>query len=78
MAELHFVGKILGLTTHSIEIDDVLVELQKTIAQDTTQNFNPHCADALEFNYSNIQLTNPIFLLGFTSNGWRYFSDKDY
>ena len=59
-----FCGKILGLTTHSIEIDDVLVELQKIIAKDTNQNFNPHCADALEFNYSELKLTNPIFFIG--------------
>jgi hypothetical protein len=59
-----FCGKILGLTTHSIEIDDILVELQKTIAKDTNQNFNPHCADALEFNYSDIKLTNPVFFIG--------------
>ena len=27
-----FCGKILGLVSHSIEIDDVLIELQKTIS----------------------------------------------
>jgi hypothetical protein len=59
-----FCGKILGLTTHSIEIDDVLVELQKTITKDTNQNFNPYCADALEFNYSELELTDPIFFIG--------------
>ena len=59
-----FCGKILGLTTHSIEIDDVLVELQKTITKDTNQNFNPYCADALEFNYSELELTNSVFFIG--------------
>ena len=34
-----FCGKILGLSTHSIEIDDGLIELQNTIAQSTNQNF---------------------------------------
>ena len=59
-----FCGKILGLTVYSIEIDDVLVELQKNIAKNTNQNFNPQCADALEFNYSKLQLTRPVFFIG--------------
>ena len=59
-----FCGKILGLIVHSIEIDDVLVELQKTIEKNTNQNFNPYCADALEFNYSELGLTDPIFFIG--------------
>jgi hypothetical protein len=59
-----FCGKILGLTTHSIEIDDVLVGLQKTITKEINQNFNPYCADALEFNYSELELTSPIFFIG--------------
>ena len=59
-----FCGKILGLIVHSIEIDDVLVELQKTIAKNTNQNFNPYCADALEFNYSELGLTDPVFFIG--------------
>ena len=59
-----FCGKILGLTTHSIEIDDVLVELQKTITKDTNQNFDPICADALQFDYANLNLVHPIFFIG--------------
>lgn len=59
-----FCGKILGLVSHSIEIDDVLVELQKTISVSTNQNFNPKCEDALEFNYSKLQLTHPVFFIG--------------
>ena len=59
-----FCGKILGLISHSIEIDDVLVELQKTIIQSTNQNFDPICVDALEFDYSTIQLLNPVFFIG--------------
>ena len=47
-----FCGKILELISHSIEIDDVLVDLQKEITADTHQNFNPICADALEFDYA--------------------------
>ena len=59
-----FCGKVLGLTTHSIEIDDGLVKLQKLICNDTGQNFDPHCEDALEFDYSKFQLSNPVFFIG--------------
>ena len=59
-----FSGNILGFVTHSIEIDDGLVELQKLICNDTKQNFDPHCEDALEFDYSKFQLTNPVFFIG--------------
>ncbi|MDH3696136.1 MAG: hypothetical protein OEQ15_02355 [Nitrosopumilus sp.] len=59
-----FCGKLLELTSHSIEIDDVLVELQKTITSDTNQNFNPTCGDALEFNYSELSLKQPVFFIG--------------
>ena len=59
-----FCGKVLGFTTHSIEIDDGLVELQKLICNETEQNFDPNCEDALEFDYSKFQLSNPIFFIG--------------
>ena len=59
-----FCGKLLELISHSIEIDDVLVELQKTITSDTNQNFNPTCGDALEFDYSALSLKQPIFFIG--------------
>ena len=59
-----FCGKILGLISHSIEIDDGLVELQETIANSTNQNFGPVCADALEFDYSQLGLTRPLFFIG--------------
>jgi len=59
-----FCGKILGLVSYSIEIDDVLVELQETISKSTNQNFNPKCEDALEFDYSQLQLIRPLFFIG--------------
>ena len=59
-----FCGKFLGLVSHSIEIDDVLIELQETIIKSTNQNFNPKCEDALEFDYSQLQLTHPVFFIG--------------
>ena len=59
-----FCGSVVGLDAHSIEIDDVLVDLQKTIASSTNQNFDPKCEDALMFDYSRFQLEKPIFLIG--------------
>jgi len=59
-----FCAKILEFTSHSIEIDDVLVELQNTICDKTNQNFNPKCEDALEFDYSKLNLQRPVFFIG--------------
>ena len=54
----------MGFNSYSIEIDDVLVELQDTISTQTNQNFNPKCADALEFDYSELNLKTPAFFIG--------------
>jgi len=59
-----FCGKILDFISYSIEIDDSLVELQNTISTQTNQNFNPKCEDALEFDYSILNLKNPAFFIG--------------
>ena len=59
-----YCGKILDFNSHSIEIDDVLVELQNTICSQTNQNFDPNCEDALEFEYSKLNLQNPVFFIG--------------
>lgn len=59
-----YCGNIVGLTSHSIEIDGVLVELQNKICTSTNQNFNPLCNDALEFDYSSLNLKKPIFFIG--------------
>ena len=59
-----FCGKILDFTSYSIEIDDTLVELQNVISTQTNQNFNPKCEDALEFDYSKLNLKNPAFFIG--------------
>jgi len=59
-----YCGKILGLTSHSIEIDDVLVDLQNKICNITNLNFDPRCEDALEFDYSSLNLKKPVFFIG--------------
>ena len=59
-----FCGTILEMNSYSIEIDEGLVELQNQITQSTGNNFNPICSDALEFNFKDLGLKNPIFFIG--------------
>ncbi len=59
-----YCGKILDLDAHSIEIDDMLVDLQKSISENTGIDFNPNCVDATKFDYSSLKLTNPAFFIG--------------
>lgn len=59
-----FSGKILGMNAHSVEIDEMLVDLQNIIVSKTNQNFDPTCYDALEFDYSQLELTSPAFFIG--------------
>ena len=56
-----FCGKILGLVSHSIEIDHMLVNLQKLL---TILEFHPYCSDAVTFDYSSLNLIRPIFFIG--------------
>ena len=57
-----FCGKLLGMESYSIEIDDVLVNLQKSICDPL--DFNPRCSDAGAFDYSSLNLKRPIFFIG--------------
>lgn len=59
-----YCAKILDLQATSIEIDDVLVKLQNTISSATKIDFNPTCVDAIEFDYSSLNLTRPVFFIG--------------
>ena len=59
-----YCAKILGLDAHAIEIDDILVELQESICETTKINFNPVCADAVKFDYQNLNLEKPAFFIG--------------
>jgi len=59
-----YCAKILGLETHSIEVDESLVDLQKLISFSTKIDFSPKCADAVEFDYSCLKLKHPIFFIG--------------
>jgi len=59
-----YCAKLLDLETFSIEVDESLVKLQKLISFSTKIDFNPKCADAVEFDYSNLELEHPVFFIG--------------
>lgn len=59
-----YCGKILGLTSHSIELDDALADLQISISESLSVNFNPICSDAAKFAYSGLSLSRPAFFIG--------------
>ncbi|WP_367182832.1 hypothetical protein [Nitrosopumilus sp.] len=61
---ISFCASIVGLDSHSIEIDDGLIALQKLISEKINQNFNLRCEDALTFDYSELSLTKPLFFIG--------------
>jgi len=57
-----YCAKILGIESHSIEIDDMLVDLQKILTD--ILDFHPYCSDATTFDYSSLNLSRPIFFIG--------------
>ena len=59
-----YCAKILGLESHAIEIDGMLVDLQKSICDLTNTNFNPICVDAVKFEYDSLNLQKPAFFIG--------------
>lgn len=56
-----FCAKILDMESYSIEIDKMLVDLQKLL---TILDFHPYCSDASTFDYSSLNLRQPIFFIG--------------
>ncbi len=61
---IEYCAKILGLNSHGIEIDDMLVDLQESMCKLTNTNFHPIYADAAKFDYINLQPQKPIFFIG--------------
>ncbi len=57
-----FCASILGMTSHSIEIDDTLVNLQRHLC--SIVDFNPHCSDSGCFDYLQLNLLRPVFFIG--------------
>lgn len=59
-----YCARILELDSHSIEIDDMLVDLQNSISQSAGVHFNPVCSDATTFDYSAFDLDDTVFFIG--------------
>lgn len=59
-----YCGKILGLESYGIEIDESLVQLQQQIAKKTGISFGIKNNDANEFDYQVLGLTKPVFFIG--------------
>ena len=57
-----FCAKVLEMESYSMEIDDMLVELQNLLT--FKLNFHPYCSDATTFDYSSLNLIRPIFFIG--------------
>jgi len=57
-----YCGKMLGMESYSIELDNMLVDLQKLLI--STFNFNLHCFDAVQFDYTSLNLSRPLFFIG--------------
>jgi len=59
-----YCAKILDMVSYSLEIDNMLVELQNSISASTGANFSPSCVDAISFDYSSLHLKKPVFFIG--------------
>lgn len=57
-----YCAKIFEMESYSIEIDNMLVDLQNLLTD--TLDFHPQCSDAVAFDYSSLSLTRPIFFIG--------------
>ena len=57
-----YCSKIIGMESYSIELDSMLIDLQKSLT--TNINFNPNCFDAVQFDYSSLNLSRPLFFIG--------------
>lgn len=56
--------KVVGLDSYSLEIDEDLTKLQRQISISTKINFNPQRVDATQFDYSTLNLSKPVFVIG--------------
>ena len=59
-----YCGKVLGLDSISIEIDENLTNLQRKISLKTGVDFNPVCSDATNYDFKKIPSKKSIFVIG--------------
>ena len=58
-----YCAKVVGLESYGIEIDENLVSLENKISSDTGVDFRPMIADATQFDYASLELSQPIFFI---------------
>ncbi len=58
-----YCAKLLGMESHGIEIDEDLVQLQKSISSATGVKYDAICADATRFDYGALELSRPLFFI---------------
>ncbi len=58
-----YCARIVGLKSYGIEIDENLVSLENEILANTGVDFQPIIADATQFDYASLELSQPIFFI---------------
>ena len=58
-----YCAKVAGLESYGIEIDENLVSLENKISSNTEVDFQPMMADATQFDYASLKLSQPIFFI---------------
>nr|AIF13805.1 hypothetical protein [uncultured marine thaumarchaeote KM3_64_C01] len=58
-----YCAKVAGLQSFAIEIDENLVSLENKISSNTGVDFQPMMADATQFDYASLELSQPIFFI---------------
>jgi len=56
--------QVIGIKSYGIEIDENLVDLQKTISSKTNVSFSAQVSDATQFDYQSLGLMHPAFFIG--------------
>lgn len=58
-----YCGRLLGMESHGIEIDEDLVQLQDSISSVTGVRYSAIMADATRFDYGKLHLSRPMFFI---------------
>ena len=58
-----YCARIVGLKSYGIEIDENLVSLENEILANTGVDFQPIIADATQFDFASLELSQPIFFI---------------
>ena len=58
-----YCAKVAGLQSCGIEIDENLVGLENKISSSTGVDFQPMTADATQFDFASLELSQPVFFI---------------